>query len=100
MICRTVAPNTLRTPISFFLFATVYSDNPNKPRLATMIASVVNHQSTVENNWSFLYWLLKRSSKKKNCKGLCGKCLLQTCFDFATTCCAFAVFSFKEKLTI
>ena len=37
-ICGTLAPNTLRTPISLTLCVMVKADNPNKPKQAIKIA--------------------------------------------------------------
>src|ERR1044072_4856266 len=100
MICKALAPSTFLIPISFVRFVTVYSDKPNNPRLATIIDNTVNHQSIVENSLSLLYCLLKYSSRKKNCKGLCGNSLLHVSFALLIACERFFVLSFKEKSVI
>src|SRR5579863_4874221 len=58
----TLAPNTLRTPISFFLRSAVYAARPNKPRQEIKIARPANTLDSLPINASFKNILLNWSS--------------------------------------
>src|SRR5258705_5688780 len=67
-ILLTLAPNTLRMPISLVRISVVYVARPSRPRQAIKIA----REEKMENNdlklKSFLYWRLKSSSRERSSK--------------------------------
>jgi len=60
----TLAPNTLRTPISLVRISVVYVARPSSPRQAMKIANDENMENKVLKLKSLLYWRLKSSSRK------------------------------------
>jgi len=66
---ETVAPLTLRTPISFLFLFNVNETKPSKPKQAITMEMIEKRLTNFPNRTSVLYWLSNDSSRNAYSKG-------------------------------